>query len=118
MAPVFDSPENHGLEYEDVTFKAEDGVTLFGWLINGTPTRSLPNLTSRCNPLVADSPSKGRAQEHIHHFVVNKTKKQLLNCNNTVGRIAYSPGFEYPQHFSRMFKAKTGMSPGQFRKAN
>ena len=35
LAPVFDSPENHGLNYEDVTFKAEDGVTLSGWLIKG-----------------------------------------------------------------------------------
>lgn len=56
------------------------------------------------------------AQEHIHHFVVNKAKNQLLNSNDTVGQIAYSLGFEYPQHFSRVFKAKTGMSPGQFRK--
>ena len=47
------------------------------------------------------------AQEHIHHFVVNKAKNQLLNSNDTVGQIAYSLGFEYPQHFSRVFKAKT-----------
>ena len=76
----------------------------------------MSNLTSGCNALVADSPLKGRAQEHIHHFVVNKAKNQLLNSNDTVGQIAYSLGFEYPQHFSRVFKAKTGMSPGQFRK--
>ena len=56
------------------------------------------------------------AQEHIHHFVVNKAKNQLLNSNDTVSQIAYSLGFEYPQHFSRVFKAKTGLSPGQFRK--
>jgi len=55
------------------------------------------------------------AQEHIHHFVVNKANNRLLN-SNTVGQIAYSLGFEYPQHFSRVFKAKTGMGPGQFRK--
>ena len=35
LAPVFDSPENHGVSYEDVTFKAEDGVTVSGWLIKG-----------------------------------------------------------------------------------
>ncbi len=32
---VFDSPKNYGLDYEDVTFKADDGVTLSGWLIKG-----------------------------------------------------------------------------------
>ena len=56
------------------------------------------------------------AQEHIHHFVVNKAKNQLLNSNDTVGQITFGLGFEYPQHFSRVFKAKAGMSPGQFRK--
>lgn len=35
QAPVFDSPENYGLDFEDVTFKAEDGVELSGWLIKG-----------------------------------------------------------------------------------
>ncbi|MDJ0753004.1 MAG: hypothetical protein QNJ45_05770 [Ardenticatenaceae bacterium] len=35
QAPVFDDPKNYGLEYEDVTFAAEDGVTLSGWLIKG-----------------------------------------------------------------------------------
>ena len=65
--------------------------------------------------LLKEEPGMG-AQEHIHHFVVNKAKNQLLNSNDTVSQIAYSLGFEYPQHFSRVFKAKTGMSPGQFRK--
>ena len=76
----------------------------------------MSNLTSGCNAPGVDSPSKGKVQEHIHHFVVNKAKNQLLNSNDTVGQIAYSLGFEYPQHFSRVFKAKTGMSPDQFRK--
>lgn len=31
---VFDSPENYGLNYEDVNFKTPDGITLSGWLIN------------------------------------------------------------------------------------
>lgn len=35
VAPLFDNPKNYGLEYEDVTFKAEDGITLSGWLIKG-----------------------------------------------------------------------------------
>ena len=34
-APVFETPEKYGLEYEDVTFKAIDGVTLSGWLVKG-----------------------------------------------------------------------------------
>ena len=35
QAPVFGSPKDYGLDYEDVTFKASDGVTLSGWLVKG-----------------------------------------------------------------------------------
>ncbi|MEM7369151.1 MAG: alpha/beta hydrolase [Bacteroidota bacterium] len=35
QAPVFDNPGKHGLTYEEVSFKASDGVNLSGWLING-----------------------------------------------------------------------------------
>ncbi|MDJ0748218.1 MAG: hypothetical protein QNJ11_01980 [Woeseiaceae bacterium] len=33
-APLFDNPSNWGLAYDDVEFKASDGVTLRGWLVN------------------------------------------------------------------------------------
>ncbi|OJJ15421.1 alpha/beta hydrolase [marine bacterium AO1-C] len=35
VSPVFDTPKDYGLVYEDVTFKAQDGVSLAGWLIKG-----------------------------------------------------------------------------------
>lgn len=34
-SPVFETPDKYGLEYEDVTFKASDGVLLSGWLVKG-----------------------------------------------------------------------------------
>lgn len=34
-SPVFETPDQYNLEYEDVTFKAKDGVTLSGWLVKG-----------------------------------------------------------------------------------
>jgi len=34
-SPVFETPEKYNLDYEDVTFKTDDGVTLSGWLIKG-----------------------------------------------------------------------------------
>ncbi len=34
-SPVFETPDKYGLNYEDVTFKANDGVQLSGWLIKG-----------------------------------------------------------------------------------
>ncbi len=56
------------------------------------------------------------AQEHIHYFIIEKAKNLLLSVNDTVSSIAYDLGFEYPQHFSKMFKNKTGMSPAEYRK--
>lgn len=38
-APLFDNPTSYGLEYEDISFEASDGVTLRGWLIPGSSDR-------------------------------------------------------------------------------
>ncbi|MEM7154100.1 MAG: alpha/beta hydrolase [Myxococcota bacterium] len=34
-SPVFGTPADYGLDYEDVAFDASDGVTLRGWLVKG-----------------------------------------------------------------------------------
>jgi len=34
-SPVFETPENYNLDFEDVTFKTSDGLTLSGWLVKG-----------------------------------------------------------------------------------
>ena len=39
QSPLFDGPTNYNLDYEDVEFKARDGVTLRGWLINDVKDR-------------------------------------------------------------------------------
>ncbi|BDU35935.1 alpha/beta hydrolase [Vibrio nigripulchritudo] len=36
QSPVFETPEQYGLAYQDVTFQTQDGVTLSGWLIEGS----------------------------------------------------------------------------------
>lgn len=56
--------------------------------------------------------------ENIHFYIVDKAKNKLLGTNNPVSQIAYDLGFEYPQHFAKVFKNKTGMSPSEYRKAN
>jgi AraC-like DNA-binding protein len=58
------------------------------------------------------------AQEHIHLFVIEKAKNQLLGSKNSISQIGYSLGFEYPQHFSNLFKSKTGLSPSEYRNLN
>ena len=57
------------------------------------------------------------ALDHIHNFVIEKAKMILLNSDKTVNEIAYDLGFDYPQHFNKLFKKRTGYTPAAFRKA-
>ncbi len=54
-------------------------------------------------------------QEHISYYMIEKAKGMLLGTDEPVNKIARSMGFEYPQHFSKIFKNKTGLPPGEFR---
>ncbi|KAA3662866.1 MAG: AraC family transcriptional regulator [Chloroflexi bacterium] len=54
-------------------------------------------------------------QEHIHFYLIEKAKTMLLGSEEPVYKIAQALGFEYQQHFSKLFKNKTGMSPVEYR---
>ncbi|GAB4044903.1 helix-turn-helix domain-containing protein [Spirosoma litoris] len=58
------------------------------------------------------------AQDHIHFYLIEEAKNSLLNSNKSVGEIAYSLGFDYPQYFNKLFKQKTGKTPVEFRSMN
>jgi len=58
------------------------------------------------------------AKDHINSYVVNKAKNKLLGTTASISEIAYDLGFDYPQHFSKIFKKKTGMSPAKYRTLN
>ena len=58
------------------------------------------------------------AQEHIHLFIIEQAKNKLLNSKSSISEIGYALGFEYPQHFSNLFKLKTGISPSEYRSLN
>ena len=47
------------------------------------------------------------------HVLIRK-----VTSNSRVSQIAYDLGFEYPQHFSKIFKRKTGMTPSEYRGVN
>jgi len=54
--------------------------------------------------------------DHIHEFIINKAKSQLVGTTNSIGEIAYHLGFNSPNYFTRLFKSKTGLSPLKYRK--
>ena len=58
------------------------------------------------------------AQQYIQNKIINLAKQELLGTDLSVNEIAYKLGFEYPQHFTRMFKKVTGKSPTEFRMAS
>lgn len=56
------------------------------------------------------------AQEYIQRKVIEQSKHRLLGSGQSVSEVAYSLGFQYPQHFIRLFKRETGVTPGEYRK--
>lgn len=55
------------------------------------------------------------AQEHIQMKVIDLAKERVIGSGKSVSEIAYGLGFNYPQHFSRMFKKQVGMTPNEYR---
>jgi len=56
-------------------------------------------------------------QQHIHEKVIEIAKEKLSTTELSVSEIAYELGFEHSQSFSKLFKAKTDISPLEFRKS-
>ena len=50
---------------------------------------------------------------YIHAFVIEQGKNLLMNGHN-VNETAYLLGYEFPHHFTRLFKKVTGITPMRF----
>jgi AraC-like DNA-binding protein len=104
------------VQYLEDYFSSEDLIS-----------KGIPNLTE-CGKALNMSGSylsdllkleTGRsAKDHIHSYIIEKAKTTLLNKGVSVSEVAYNLGFEYPQHFSKLFKSKTGMSPTEYLNLN
>lgn len=55
-------------------------------------------------------------QEHIQLKVLELAKENMMETDQTVSQIAYSLGFQYPQHLSRLFKKHVGCTPNEYRR--
>lgn len=55
------------------------------------------------------------AQEYIQFKLIERAKDLIMQSDKTISEIAYELGFAYPQHFGRLFKKQTGMTPNKFR---
>ena len=55
----------------------------------------------------------GTAIGYIHSFVTDQGKNLLMNGYN-INETAHLLGFDYPHHFTRLFKKVTGITPTEF----
>lgn len=58
------------------------------------------------------------AQEYIQSKVIDVAKEKVFDQSKSVNQIAYELGFKYPQHFTRLFKQKVGLTPNEYRNLN
>lgn len=58
------------------------------------------------------------AQENIQNKLMDVAKEWILGTDKTITQIAYELGFQYSQHFNRVFKRNVGYTPSEYRMAN
>ncbi|WP_414845038.1 helix-turn-helix domain-containing protein [Chryseobacterium sp. IT-36CA2] len=58
------------------------------------------------------------AQEYIQNKIIDVAKQRVFNVDKSIAQIAYELGFKYPQHFNRLFKQRTGVTPNEYRSLN
>ncbi|AFK03415.1 transcriptional regulator, AraC family [Emticicia oligotrophica DSM 17448] len=58
------------------------------------------------------------AQDFIHLKLLELAKEQVLDVSKSISEVSYELGFRYPQHFTRLFKQKVGVSPLEYRGLN
>jgi len=58
------------------------------------------------------------AQEYIQNKIIDIAKDKIFDPAKSVNEIAFELGFKYPQHFSRFFKQRVGMTPNEYRAMN
>lgn len=58
------------------------------------------------------------AHDYIQAKVIDIAKERIFDTTKSVSEIAYGLGFKYPQHFTRLFKQKVGLTPQEYRSQN
>ena len=55
-------------------------------------------------------------QEYIQDKIIDLSKEMIAGTDKTVSQIAYELGFQYSQHFNRLFKKHVGHTPCEYRR--
>lgn len=115
------SPEKN----ENVGFLVKFEELLNGYFLSGKPqTSGLPSVAYFADELHLSANYFGdlikketgqSAKEFIQNKTIEVAKNKVFESDKTVNEIAYELGFKYPQHFSRLFKQKVGVTPSDYR---
>lgn len=57
------------------------------------------------------------AQEYIQAKIIGLAKERILSSTQSITQVADDLGFQYPQHFTRLFKKVVGVTPKEYRGA-
>ncbi len=101
--------EKYVSEYFEKNLQSENGLPTVKYFADKV------HLTSNYFGDLIKKETGKSAQEYIQLMVIERAKDRLIGCNLTISEIAYELGFQYPQHFSRVFKQQTGITPNQYR---
>ncbi|MEI7488211.1 MAG: helix-turn-helix transcriptional regulator [Chryseobacterium sp.] len=55
------------------------------------------------------------ALDYIQNKLIDEAKNKIFDHSKTLSEIAADLGFKYQQHFTRLFKQKTGITPNEYR---
>ena len=55
----------------------------------------------------------GTAIGYIHNYIINQAKSLLMNGHN-ISETSLLLGFDFPHHFTRLFKKMTGLTPSEY----
>jgi AraC-like DNA-binding protein len=58
------------------------------------------------------------ALDYIQSKLIDEAKRQIFDARKSINDVAGDLGFKYQQHFTRLFKQKTGMTPNEYRSVN
>jgi len=87
-SPVFETPDQYGLEYEDVTFKTKDNIQLSAWLVKGSTDKVIiqSHFGVQCSRCGYTQAGKGMMKNALWmsdiHFL--KQAKYLIEAGYTV----------------------------------
>jgi len=90
----------------------EDGLPTVGWCA------SKLNLSANYFGDLVKKETGQSAKEYIQTKIIDLAKERIFDMHKSVSEVAYELGFKYPQHFTRLFKQKVGLSPNAYRSLN